>query len=70
VTEEAFNIMVELNTQIGEEMTPIARSPEFLTGLMIFTKDYNPADQEAVRQAVLRLHTEPEGRQVLTLIGC
>ncbi len=69
ITEEAFNIMVELNTQIGEEMTLIARSPEFLTGLMIFAKDYNPADQEAVRQAVLRLHTEPEGMQVLTLLG-
>ena len=69
VTRYAFDTMVKLNPQLGRVLKALAHSPGFLRGIMCFASTYDPVDKATINGSALELHTEPEGHQVLTLLG-
>ena len=69
VTQHAFNTMVELNPQLGRVLKPLAQSRGLLKGLLCFTRALDPKDQDPIKKSVLKLHSGPEGQQVLMLFG-
>jgi ABC-type phosphate/phosphonate transport system substrate-binding protein len=67
VTRRAFETMVELNPQIGEQLKPLASSPSFLPDLMCYRQKYDEAAKDLILSSALKLHTKIEGRQMLGL---
>ena len=67
VGEDAFTTLAELNPQLTEELEVLAKSPGYLMGLLCFTQACGTEIREAVSEAALRIDTEEEGRQTLTL---
>lgn len=67
VKESAFRTMVELNPQVGKEITVIKKSPDFIISLFLSRKGCDKEAKKVVDEAVLRFHDEPEGKQMLML---
>jgi hypothetical protein len=67
VNQATFQVMTELNPQIGRELGIVAESPDLGGGVIAFRKDYSETHKETVREALTTLHADPKGRQLLTL---
>ncbi|HOX22943.1 MAG TPA: PhnD/SsuA/transferrin family substrate-binding protein, partial [Elusimicrobiales bacterium] len=67
VTQRAYDNMVELNPQIGQELTVLRTSPELLFTLSLFRKGYEPSWRREVEETIIKKHLSPEGAQVLML---
>lgn len=67
VDQRSFAEVCDANPQVGESVVVWARSPGLLPGLTCFRPDFDAEMKESIRQAALRLHTQPAGRQLLTL---
>lgn len=69
VDRKAFELMVELNPQVGAQLTSIAVSEPYLNSVTLVTR--TGYDSERVRQDVFKsleeLHMDAAGRQILTL---
>jgi len=63
----SFETMVELNPQIGRNLHIIERSPGFLTGIIAVREDVSNPKRDAMVTALRNIHTDPKGRQLLTL---
>jgi len=66
-TGEAFDIMAELNPQVGRQLKVIASSPEIVSTLSFFRKDYNKKTKVLIRNATANLVNTIDGKQLLTL---
>jgi len=67
VTRRAFQTMAELNPQVKRELAVLASSPGFLSQVMCVRKDLDAEEKKIVIDTLLKLHTESEGQQLLTL---
>jgi ABC-type phosphate/phosphonate transport system substrate-binding protein len=64
----SFDMISELNPQIGSELLVLERSPELLRHILCFRVDYDPAMKKDLRETLPQIHNLPEGRQMLTLL--
>jgi len=67
VDRAAFDLMVELNPQIGRDVVALATSPPMIHSVILFDKRFATASREATLDALLALHTTPRGQQLLSL---
>jgi ABC-type phosphate/phosphonate transport system substrate-binding protein len=67
VSRKGFKMMEELNPQVGRQLRVLASSPEFVAGGFFFRAGYPQAQQDKFVSEVMRVHTRPSGRQVLTV---
>jgi len=65
--EEAFTIMSELNPQIGKQLKVIVSSPEIISTLSFFRKDYSEKIKTIILNNSKNLINTVGGRQLLTL---
>lgn len=66
-TEQAFEIMTEMNPQVGRKLKIVSISPGLLQGVGIYRRAF-PKDLRKKIEAVFRnFKTYPRGKQVLTL---
>jgi phosphonate transport system substrate-binding protein len=70
VTRRGFQMMCELNPQLGRSMRVIATSPGLITFFFAFSKDCPQPLKESIRAAFLHLHESSAGQQALTLFQC
>lgn len=68
VRQKSFNTIIELNPQVGKELKVLAKSPGLLLGIVCFQKYCNKEIREEFFKAANRIHKEPKGKQILTLI--
>lgn len=68
VRRRSYQTLVELNPQLGEELTVLAVSPQLLLQIMCAAQTLRGEDIEALMAAVIKLPEEPEGRQMLVLL--
>ena len=57
----------ELNPQIGRELRLVAVSPGFSYGVVCFSDGLPRELRDTIREALLNMHVNPEGQQLLTL---
>ncbi len=64
-TLAGFQVMVELNPQLGQQLKIIATSPEVVPVLLCFRPDYAPPFKDLLFATLRELHRSPTGQQVL-----
>jgi hypothetical protein len=67
VTWNAYDTIVELNPQVGKELVPIASSPLVITSIGVLRDDYEERFGAFVTGELIRLHMDPQGKQILLL---
>jgi ABC-type phosphate/phosphonate transport system substrate-binding protein len=66
-TMQAFRVASELNPQVENELTPLARSPEAAGAVIVFRPDFPESEKKDLAGVMASLHLDPEGRQLLRL---
>ena len=69
VTRDSFNTMVELNPQLGEDLTILAESPGMVPLLLAFRADFKSTYRDIILKAFEDLHQTVAGQQALTLFS-
>lgn len=69
VSRTAFDLMVELNPQIGTALTALDTSPPLVSGVLLLDRKYAPALRPRLLDALASLHDSPRGLQVLSLFA-
>ena len=69
VTRRTYDTMVELNPQVGKELTPLLGSPPYLREIMCGRTAYMDRLRGSLIDAALRAHEYPTSRQILQLFG-
>ena len=64
---QTFRTMVELNPQLGEALTPLAKSPGFCRGLVCARQDIYDRYKGFIQEALHMLNLDPQGQQLLTI---
>jgi ABC-type phosphate/phosphonate transport system substrate-binding protein len=64
-----YELMIELNPQLGTALTALATSPAMVHSIVVFDRRYAPASRAAVLEALFALHETPRGQQVLSMFG-
>lgn len=67
VSRSGFETMVELNPQIGEQLTILATSPGFVLGGVFFRKDFREDIKKLILDTCMKFSTYSSGKQILTL---
>jgi phosphonate transport system substrate-binding protein len=67
VTSNSYDLACELNPQIGRELKVIARIKGLAGGVIVIRRDLPEQRKLQVRQALLTLHEDQEGKQMLVL---
>jgi ABC-type phosphate/phosphonate transport system substrate-binding protein len=70
VTRQGFALMGELNPQVSKQLRVLATSPQVVPHLTCFRAGFNPALRVKLVEAVTEAHTNPAGRQLLTIFQC
>ncbi|MBN1141217.1 MAG: PhnD/SsuA/transferrin family substrate-binding protein [Deltaproteobacteria bacterium] len=69
VTRDSFNTMVELNPQLGEDLTILAESPGMVPLLFVFRADFKSTYRDIIVKTFEELHQTVTGQQALTLFS-
>ena len=67
VGKSFFNTMVELNPQLGNELTVLSSSDKLLYGMLCFNKNLSSDIKAQIIKGALNMSTTPAGKQILTL---
>ena len=67
VSRGGFDAMVELNPQIGKELTVLRKSDKLLDGIFCFQKNLRSDLKTEMSSVALNMPTTQTGRQILTL---
>jgi phosphonate transport system substrate-binding protein len=67
ISRQAFEITSELNPQIGRELKAIAQVGRLAAGIIAFRQDLPEELKQVIRNALLTLHEDQEGRQMFVL---
>ena len=67
VPRQAFDITTELNPQIARELKTISRIDRLAGGIIAFRQDLPEDRKQKIRQALMTLHEDQEGRQMFVL---
>ncbi|MEJ2661458.1 MAG: PhnD/SsuA/transferrin family substrate-binding protein [Desulfobacteraceae bacterium] len=68
VSESAFAVMSELNPQLKEKLAVEVRSAGYISILISATERLEDWARDIVMEETLRMHTIPDGRQILTIM--
>jgi ABC-type phosphate/phosphonate transport system substrate-binding protein len=63
----SFETLAELNPQLGRHLRILEKSPGFATGIIAVRKDVQNKRRDAMIEAIMEMHTDPKGKQLLTL---
>lgn len=66
-TKASFLTMGELNPQVSLKLRPLATSPELVTTLYAYRRDWKGLDRDLITRALEDLRSSPGGRQILTM---
>lgn len=66
-TAQFFDLSEELNPQIGRELMVIERLPKLAGGVFVVRRDLPEERKQRIRQALLTLHEDQEGKQLFVL---
>lgn len=67
VTRKGFEIMVELNPQIGQQLNVLAASPPYIPTIFCFRADFESPVINKMNKDITSWHLTPSGRQILTI---
>ncbi|NVN92718.1 MAG: PhnD/SsuA/transferrin family substrate-binding protein, partial [Desulfuromonadales bacterium] len=67
VSQTSFDVMSELNPQIGRQLQVLEKSPGFVTGILAVRKDVRNPRRDAMVEILQDMHNDPKGKQLLTL---
>ena len=72
VDQAAFDVMTELNPQVGQELAPVAQSEPMVNGIVCLARlGWSSAKvREDLVRSIGELDRSPPGRQILTLFKC
>jgi hypothetical protein len=59
--------MAELNPQVGKELERIATSPPLVSAVGCLRTDFNERYEGQITDTLELLHSDPQGKQILTL---
>jgi phosphonate transport system substrate-binding protein len=65
----AFQVMTEMNPQVGATLQIVASSPPYVSSILCLSRKGWPSEhyRDDFQSALRDLHLEPEGRQILML---
>jgi phosphonate transport system substrate-binding protein len=63
----SFEIMSELNPQLGKKLKILEKSPGFATGIIAVRKGFQNRRRDALIEALRDMERDPKGKQVLTI---
>lgn len=66
-TRQSFRVVCELNPQVGKELTILAISPDIAGGVIVFRPDYTEEYKNKLTEILLKVQTDPQGRQLFKL---
>ncbi len=70
VTKNSFNLMTELNPQVGNKLKILAVSPDLIQTVTAFPKNFkNEEHRKLIINAAEQLNSYPGGKQLLTLMN-
>lgn len=69
ISRHGYELMAELNPQLGRTLVPLAVSPPFAHAIMLLDRRYAPKVRADVVRALVTLHETPRGQQVLSMFG-
>jgi len=64
-TQQAFDLVCELNPQVGRDLVVLARSRDIAGGVLVFRTGYDPSAKAKIAEALGELQTDPQGTQLL-----
>jgi phosphonate transport system substrate-binding protein len=67
-TSNSFQVMTEMNPQIGQQLRVLAASPEVIPSFFAFTAREGTSVQPELIRAMTRMHENVAGKQMLTLV--
>ncbi|MCF3649197.1 PhnD/SsuA/transferrin family substrate-binding protein [Synoicihabitans lomoniglobus] len=67
VTRKGFEVLQELNPQLGRKLVPIARSPAYIPSLFFFRGDFHSPNLPRMIEVFVDVGNAPAGQQTLTL---
>ncbi len=67
VSSDGFEIVKELNPQLGEKLVIVDRSPFLLVGLLAYRRDLPANLKKEIKEVAVNLASYPRGKQILTL---
>ena len=70
VTRRGFDVMRELNPQVGRQLRVIAASPPLVPMVLAMRSGYESELLDEIVASMRDLHKTPEGRQILTVFQC
>jgi hypothetical protein len=68
-TLSGFETMVQLNPQVGKDLTAILSSPEILPGVLCMWRGYRSPKKQEILNALGELHLDSKGQQLCMLFG-
>lgn len=68
VSADGYRTMVELNPQLGRQLTVVAASEPLLTTVMCVSGEFREIRSGLIEEVGSRLHERPDGSQILTLM--
>jgi len=66
-SKRSFDTMVELNPQVGKDLTAIASSPAMVVTFYVFHKNYHGVNREKFAKVYSNVRADAAGRQLATL---
>jgi phosphonate transport system substrate-binding protein len=67
VPSTSFDILCELNPQLRRELLVLESSPAMVSSVLCIRPDYRSDLKEGLVEALLQLHKEPRGQQILMM---
>jgi phosphonate transport system substrate-binding protein len=64
-----FNRLAKENPRIGKELVVLARSPDVPENALALRKDLEAPVRDRLKEALLHMHMDPDGKQVLERFG-
>lgn len=66
-TRESFELVCEMNPQVGKELMVLERSSDVAGGVLVFRPSYGEASKEKMMDVLGKLGNDPQGMQLLKL---
>lgn len=66
-TQQAFDVVSELNPQVSRDLVVLERSPDIASGVLVLRTGLEPRVKASLIEVLEKLPADPEGDQILRL---